>query len=109
MLVCLFVVTISAALIIGMWDRQTYQMTALRNTVYYEQATYLAGAAVHHALAELEANPSWRDGIPATEFPVGSGNTYAATVVDGPSNTVIVTGTGTAAGITRTLEVTVSL
>lgn len=109
LLVCLFIVTVTAALVIGAWDRQTYQMTALRNTVCYEQALYLAGAGVHHALAELEADPAWRTGVPLTQFPTGSGNTYSATVVDSTGNTVVVTGTGTVAGVTRTLSATVDV
>jgi len=109
LLVCLFVVMVTAALVIGIWDRQTYQMSALRNTIRYEKALYLAGAAVHHALAELEADADWRTGVGPVEYPVGSGDTYQATVVDNGPNEVLITGTGTASGYTRTLEVTVEL
>jgi hypothetical protein len=53
-------------------------------------------------------NPIWRTGIPSTEFPSGSGSgcTYSVTVVDGASNTIVVTSTGTAGGVSRYLTAT---
>jgi hypothetical protein len=109
LLVCLFVITVTSALLIGILDTCTMQYSAIRNTTDYEAAQYLAGAAVHHALAELEADPNWIAGIPATEFPTGSGRTYSATAVPGAGQTVVVTGVGVAGSTTRRLEVTVSL
>jgi membrane-associated protease RseP (regulator of RpoE activity) len=87
---------------------KSVSLKAVRNTTDYEVALYLAGAAVHHALAEVEQNPTWTTGIPATEFPAGSGRTYSATIAAGLDNTIIVTGVGTAGATTRRLEVTVS-
>jgi Tfp pilus assembly protein PilX len=107
LLVCIFVMVIVTAVVVAVLETQMIQMTALRHTIGHEQAQYLAGAGAHHALAELEAAPGWRTGIPATEFPAGSGATYSATAVDGGSGTVIVTGIGTADGVTRKVEVTV--
>ncbi len=109
LLICLFVMALTTALVVSILDGLTLQMTASRNTVYYEQALYLAGAAAHHALAELENNPNWRTGIPSTEFPSGSGNTYSATVGNGITGQVIVTTTGTAGSVTRKLQVTIEL
>ena len=107
LLVCLFVMSITSVLIVGMLDTTMIQMTASRNSVDYERALYLAGAAVHHALAELETTPSWRGSISNTTFPVGSKSTYSAVAVDGTGNKVTVIGTGISNGVTRNLQVTV--
>lgn len=109
LLVCLFVVAVASALVVGILDTCAAQYGAARNSTNYEAAQYLAGAAVQHALAELEQDNAWTTGIPATEFPSGSGRTYSASVVAGAGNTVVVTGSGTAGPVTRKLEVTVSL
>jgi type II secretory pathway component PulK len=108
LLICLFVVGVTSALLVGILNTCTIEYSAVRNTTDYEAALYLAGAAVHHALAELEQNPTWTTGISATEFPAGSGRTYSATIAAGLDNTIIVTGVGTAGATTRRLEVTVS-
>ena len=109
LLVCLFVVAVTSSLLVGVLDTCTTQYSAVRNTTDYDAAQYLAGAAVNHALAELELNPTWTTGIPSTEFPVASGRTYSATVAAGAGTTVVVTGVGTAGSTTRRLEVTVSI
>jgi len=97
----------TSMLLVGVLDTQIGQWSALRNSVEYERATYLAGAAVNHSLAELEANPTWTAGIPATEFPPGSGATYAASISVIKSGGVIITATGTAGDVVRQLQVTV--
>jgi len=107
LLVCIFTMSITAVLVISVLDTETIEMSALRNNNEYERALYLAGAAVHHALAELEQNSSWRSGISSTEYPTGSGNVYSATLVDGAGATVVITGTGSAGSFTRNLEVSV--
>lgn len=107
LLVCLFVVSVTSALLIGILDTCTTQYAAVRNTTDYDAAQYLAGAAVHHALAELELDPAWTTGIPSTQFPVGSSRTYSATVTPGAGSTIIITGVGNAGSTTRRLEVTV--
>lgn len=108
LLVALFVMMMSTLVIISIFEIQMLAATAARNTGDYERAGYLAGAAAHHACAELEANAAWRTGIPATEFPVGSGNSYSATVVDGSTaNEAVITAAGTAGSVTRTIQVTV--
>jgi hypothetical protein len=108
-LVCIFVVVVMSILVISAVRMQTSRMAAARNAAAYEQSLYLAGAAAHHALAELEADTSWRDGLVNIQFPVGSGNTYSATVADDPPNGVIINASGTAAGITRKVQVSVSV
>jgi Tfp pilus assembly protein PilX len=108
LIVCLFVMSIVTTMVVAVIDTQYLQLTSIRNTADYERALYLAGAAVHHAIVELDNNIAWRTGIPSTEFPLGSGNTYSATVVDGAATEeAVVTGTGVSGAITRKLEVTV--
>jgi len=99
--------TVTAAVVATVLDTEMLQMTALRRTIDYERATYLAGAGVNEALMNLESNPSWRTGISSTELPTGSGNTYSATAVDVAGGNVVVTGTGVAGSVTRRLQVTV--
>ena len=107
LLVCIFVVTLTSAMVVAMLDAETVDMTILRNTADYERAYYMAAAGVSHALAELEENMMWRTGVADQEFPPGSGQTYSVQVTEGTGNQVVVTGTGVAGGVTRTLQVTV--
>ena len=107
MLTALFVMTVSSVLVISIMDTETLQYSALRNTLDWDRARYLAEAGLQHALAELEADITWRTGISNTQFPAGSGNLYWATAVDGANRTVVVTAWGQAANVTRKLETTV--
>ena len=107
--VCIFVVLVMSIMVISALEMQTSRMASVRNTTAYEQALYMAGAAAHHALAELEADSNWRDGLTDIEFPSGSGNTYSVTVTDDPPTGVIIDATGTAGGITRKLQLSVSV
>jgi hypothetical protein len=99
--------SVVTAMVVAVIDTQYLQLTSIRNTADYERALYLAGAGVHHAIVELENDITWRTGVPSTEFPAGSGNTYSATVVDGAAGEAVVTGTGVSGSVTRKLEVTV--
>ena len=107
MMTALFVMTVSSVLVISIMDTETLQYSALRNTLDWDRARYLAEAGLQHALAELEADITWRTGISNTQFPAGSGNLYWATAVDGANGTVVVTAWGQAANVTRKLETTV--
>lgn len=110
-LLALFVMAVTSVLVITIVDTQTLQFAALRNTRDYDRSRYLAEAGVAHALGILEQD--WDDqdlrddGIPATEFPIGSGNTYTVSVADGAMGTVIIDSTGVAGGFTRNLQITV--
>ncbi len=101
--------SITTVIVLSMIDTQTLQMTALRNTRQYEQALYLAGAAVHHAMAQIENDPGVTApfSIGPIEFPAGSGNTYQADAVDSGGDLVI-TGSGTAGEVTRYLQATIT-
>jgi len=109
LLVCVFVVSITTVIVLSIIDTETLQMTALRHTQQYEQALYLAGAAVHDALAQIENDPMLTPpfSIGPVEFPAGSGNTYQADVVASGSDLVI-TGSGTSGNVTRYVEATVA-
>ena len=107
-IVCIFVILVMSIMVISAIKMQTSRMASVRNTAAYEQSLYVAGAAAHHALAELEADASWRDGFTNIEFPSGSGHTYSATISDGVPDGVIIDASGTADGITRKLQLTVS-
>ena len=107
MLMALFVVSLITVMVVSVYEMQLARWAAVRNTSDYERALYLAGAAVHHAMAEIEQDTDWRDGISPTEFPAGSGQIYSATVVDTAGGMVVVTGTGTAGAVSRKLQVTI--
>lgn len=103
----MFVMAVSSVMVISIMDTETLQYAALRNTMDWDRARYLAEAGLQHALAEVEADITWRTGITNTQFPAGSGNIYWASAVDGPNGTVVVTSFGQAGGVTRKLETTV--
>ncbi len=109
LLVCIFVMSITTLIVVSMIDTQTLQMKALRHTQDYERSLYLAGSAVHHAMAQLEEDPYLPPpfSVGPLEFPAGSGNTYEAQVVaDGAD--LVITGTGIAGSVTRYVQVTLT-
>jgi Tfp pilus assembly protein PilX len=109
LLVVIFVMLATVGVVVAVLETEMIRMTATRNTIECEQARYLAEAGAAHALAMLEADTTWRAGIPSTEFPAASGNTYSATVVDGPGGNVTLTAVGVTPRATRTLEYTVDV
>lgn len=107
MMTALFVMAVTTAVVVGVLDTETLEYAALRNTIEYDRARYLAEAGIAHAMAFLERDITWREGIPSTEYPAGSGETYSATVSDGPDATVIVVATGASGRVTRRLRATI--
>ena len=108
LLMCLFVIFMVTVWLVDMLTTQTSHMAAIRNTVEYQQALYLANAGVHHAAAELEADTTWRGTVTDGGFPASG--SYSATAVDGVvANTVDITSTGVAGEVTRNLQATVLL
>jgi hypothetical protein len=103
----MFVMTVTSLIVIAMLGNQTSQFGSLRNTIHYDQARYLAEAGLHHCLSQLESDITWRGDIPRTEFPTGSGRYYSSTAANGAAATVVVTGTGEAGGVVRTVQVVV--
>jgi len=102
----LFVICFVTVMLLNVVDTQTLQFSSHRNYVDYERALYLAGAAVHHAAAELENDYSWRGTVTDGLFPAD--DTYQATAIDGTGGAVVITGIGVAGTIQRTLQVTVT-
>jgi hypothetical protein len=91
---------------VNMFESATSYQAALRNTIEYEQALYLANSGVHHAVAELETNLSWRGTVTGGSYP--SSGSYSATAVNGAAaGTVDITSNGVAGGTTRRLLATV--
>jgi type II secretory pathway component PulK len=108
LLLCIFVLAIITVWLVDMLNSQTVYQSALRNTIEYEQALYLANAGIHHAVAELETSTSWRGTVTAGSYPASG--SYSATAVDGAtSGTVDVTSTGVAGETTRRLQATVQV
>ena len=107
MLTALFVMAVTSIIVVAILDTETLQYTALRATMDWDRARYLAEAGVQNCLAQLENDITWRAGVSNTEFPTGSGNVYWATAVDGANGTVIVTAWGRAGSVTRSLQTTV--
>jgi hypothetical protein len=102
----LFVLSIVTVWTVNMYEAATVYQSALRNTIEYEQALYLANSGVHHALAELETSLAWRGTVSAGSYPASG--SYSATAVDGATaGTVDITSTGVAGGATRRLLATV--
>lgn len=97
-----------SAIVISMVDMVTMQMTVIRNTIAWDQARYLAEAGIAEGLCQLENDNAWRTGITATQFPALSGNTFAVTVTDPGTGSLVLTSTGIANGVTRKVEATVT-
>ena len=107
LLASLFVMSAVSMIVIGILRTETIQFAALRNTIDYDRARYLAEAGMHHGLSKLETDISWRGKIRRTEFPARSGEFYQAVTEDGPNGTVVVTGMGEVGNFSRTVQVVV--
>ncbi len=106
LLMCLFVLSLVSVWVISMFQSATVYQSALRNTIEYEQALYLANAGVQHAVAELESNLTWRGTVTAGGYP-GTGS-YSATAVNGAiAGTVDITSSGVSGSATRRLQAAV--
>lgn len=113
-MLALFVMAVTSMIVITIFDTQTLQYAALRNTVDYDRARYLAEAGIQHALSILEVDFDQGEAtgftIPAVQFPAGSGNVYDATI--GPledDGTRTVSAQGTAGTFTRRLEILIKM
>jgi Tfp pilus assembly protein PilX len=101
LLVCLSIIFLVTLMVVNVLDTLTLELSSVRNNIDYERALYLANAGVHAVAAELEASPIWRGAVTDGAYP--GDDTYTATAVDGPSNTVTVTAQGVSGSITRTV------
>jgi type II secretory pathway component PulK len=108
LLVTIFVLSIITIWLVDMLNSEAVYESALRNTIEYEQALYLANAGVHHAVAELEANTGWRGTVTGGSYPASG--SYSATAVDGSvGGTVEITSTGIAGEVSRRLDASVQV
>jgi hypothetical protein len=102
LLLCLFILSILSVWVVNIYKSATVYQSALRNTIEYEQALYLANAGVHHAVTILEHDLTWRSTVAASG--------YSATAVNGAvAGTVDVTSTGVSGSTTRRLLATVEV
>ena len=105
LLIALAVATLAVVLTVALLDTWRLRVRAAGNTRDYETARYLAEAGLHHGLAELEQDITWRAGASGVTFPQNLGslglpagggtNTYSVTAADGPDGTVELRATGT--------------
>lgn len=107
LLASMFVMSAVSMIVIGILQTETVQFAALRNTIDYDRARYLAEAGMNHALSILESDISWRGTVVRTEFPSKSGEYYTAFAADGPDGTVQVIGVGEVGTFSRTVQVVV--
>jgi type II secretory pathway component PulK len=106
LLLCLFILSLISVWVVNMFQSATVYQSALRNTIEYEQAIYLANAGIHHAMAELEIELDWRGTVTAGSYPASG--SYSATAVNGAvAGTVDITSTGVSGGSTRRVLATV--
>jgi hypothetical protein len=103
----MFILSVVVLMVVNVVDTTTLELSALRNSMDYERALYLANAGIHHAAAEIEANNTWRGIINEGAYPAD--NTYFAEAVDGPGSTVIVTSSGVVGDVTRNIQATIEL
>ncbi len=94
-------------MVINVLDTTTLETSALRNSMDYERALFLANAGVHEMAAQLEADSTYRTTITDGAYPAN--DTYETTVVDYGSYQVIVTSKGVAGEVTRTVEACIEL
>src|SRR5436853_603938 len=92
LLVCLFIIFIVTLLVVNILDTEMLELSALHNTINYEEALYLANAGVQAAACELENSSNWRGTVSEGSYPAN--DTYTATAVDGSNNTVVITAKG---------------
>lgn len=108
LLFCLFIIFIVTLMVVNVLDTTTLQLSAVRNTMEYERALYLANAGIHHATAMLEASSTWRGTVSEGSYPAD--DTYSATAVNGSNAyTVVITSSGVAGQVTRRVTAVIEL
>lgn len=108
LLLVLVVMLLTSVIVSGIGGGLTTQFAAYRNTSDYDQAQYLAGAGVHHAIALLEENSAWRGTLDPIELPTGSGRYYSVTVADGDAGDVVIVAEGAAGTVTRRIQTVIT-
>ena len=107
LLFSMFIIAFMTLMVVNVLDSTTLEMAALRNSMDYERALFLANAGVHAAAAQLEADSTWTGTITDGAYPAD--DTYEAVAVSGANYTVTVTSIGVAGEVTRTIQATIEL
>jgi len=109
LLFSLFIIAFMTLMVVNVLDATTLELSALRNSMDYERALFLAGAGVQEMAAQLVAPDSLRTPITNGAYPAD--DTYEATAVTDPTNVrwVIVTSKGVAGQVERTVVATIEL
>lgn len=107
LLMAIFTIFMVSAMVISALSTEMIQLAEIRNVRDYERALYLASAGVQHACAELELDSTWRSTVTDGAYP-GDGS-YSATAVSGDRSMVVVTSTGVAGSVSRTVQATINL
>ena len=104
--------TVCSMIAITILETQTLQLTALRNTIEYDRARYLAESGIQHALAFVEEDYDLigidKYDIPWTNSPDGN-NQYMADLTEGANGTIIISAQGRSGNFTRRLEITIKM
>lgn len=112
LMMALFVMAVCSMIVITILDTQTLQFTALRNTMDYDRARYLAESGVQHSLAFLEDDYDLAGidayDIPWTNAPDGNSQ-YMADLSEGANGIVIIVAQGRSGNFTRRLEISVKM
>ncbi len=111
LIICIFTMLIVSSMVVLIFEVEATEMAITRNQLDLSRALYAADAGIQHALAMLRSDRSWRSGFPSpgVVFPPGSNSSYVVTIADGGGGELIVTSTGAAAGLTKTVRATMTL
>jgi Tfp pilus assembly protein PilX len=107
LLFSMFIIAFMTLMVINVLDSTTLELSALRNSMDYQRALFLANAGVHEVAAQLEAASTWTGTITDGSYPAD--DTYEAVAVSGANYTVIVTSVGVAGESTRTVQAVIEL
>lgn len=94
-------------MVINVLDTTTLEMSALRNSMDYERALFLANAGVHEVAAQLEADSTWIGTITEGSYPAN--DTFEAVAASSANYTVTVISKGVAGKVTRTVQAIIEL
>jgi len=103
----MFIIAFMTLMVINVLDTTTLELSALRNSMDYQRALFLANAGVHEVAAQLEATSTWTGSITDGAYPAD--DTYEAIAISGGNYTVSVTSVGVAGEITRTVQAIIEL
>ena len=101
LLVVLFILALSAALITGMLQLTAEEVLQLRNQIELAKALSVAEAGLHDAIAEIRQDANWNTGFADKVFYADS---YTVTVTGSPPTLVVVSTGQTTQGYAARME-----